>query len=162
MRWPTHASKHGSLALMAIADAEGDVDAFIGQYDPETLKVPKIATEIASRLLTSGRAEDAWGFIERADFGSRNRVPSEWQSVRPDVLTALGRRDEAQAFRLKCFQRTLASDHLRAYLKHLPDSDDVEAEDAAMKYSRIFYWQHRRNSSGVAEMQYSHRQAKPV
>jgi len=126
------------MALMAIADAEGDVDAFIGQYDPETRKVPKIAAEIASRLLAVGRAEDAWGFIERVDFGSRNWVPSEWQSVRLDVLTALGRHDEAQDFRLECFHHTLASDRLHAYLKRLPDFDDVEAEDAAMKYALTY------------------------
>jgi uncharacterized protein DUF6880 len=39
------------LALMEIADALGDVDAFIAQYEPETKKMPKIAAEIARRLL---------------------------------------------------------------------------------------------------------------
>ena len=76
------------MALMDIADAEGDADAFIGQYDAKTRKVPAIAAEIAERLLAAGRAEDAWGFIERAEFGSRGWVPSEWQSVRLDVLEA--------------------------------------------------------------------------
>ena len=54
------------MALKDIADAMGDVDAFIAQYDPATRKVPKIAAEIAARLLVAGRAEDALGFIERA------------------------------------------------------------------------------------------------
>ena len=62
-------------------------------------------------------------------------MPEEWQSVRLDVLEALGRADEAQAFRLECFQRSLAADHLRAYLKRLADFDDVEAEDKAMAYA---------------------------
>ena len=43
------------IALKDIADAMGDVDAFIAQYDPATRKVPKIAAEIAARLLVAGR-----------------------------------------------------------------------------------------------------------
>ncbi len=54
-----------SMALQDIADAQGDVDGFIAQYEPETRKVPKIAAEIARRLLAAGRAGDALGFIER-------------------------------------------------------------------------------------------------
>jgi len=123
------------MALKDIADAMGDADAFIAQYDPETRKVPKIAAEIAARLLAAGRAGDALGFIERAEFRDRDWVPAEWQSVRLDVLEVLGRGDEAQAFRLACFQRSLATDHLRAYLKRLPDFDDVEAEERAMDHA---------------------------
>ena len=126
------------MALMDIADAEGDVDAFIAQYDAKTRKVPKIAANIAERLLAAGRAEDAWGFIERAESRNQSWVPSEWQKVRLDVLEAIGRGDEAQAFRLKCFQRSLAADHLRAYIKRLPDFDDVEAEDKAMDYALTY------------------------
>ena len=55
------------MALKDIADAMGDVDAFIAQYDPATRKVPQIAAEIATRLLAAGRAADALGFIERAE-----------------------------------------------------------------------------------------------
>jgi hypothetical protein len=47
------------LSLMNIADAWGDVDAFIEQYDPKTRKMPKIAAEIAQRLLSAGRIEEA-------------------------------------------------------------------------------------------------------
>ncbi|MFT4962141.1 MAG: hypothetical protein ACI92Z_003238 [Paracoccaceae bacterium] len=126
------------MALMDIADAEGDVDAFIAQYDAKTRKVPKIAANIAERLLAASRAEDAWGFIERAEFGNRGWVPSEWQSVRLDVLEAIGRDEEAQSFRLDCFHSDLAADHLRAYIKRLPDFDDVEAEDEAMTYALTY------------------------
>ena len=51
------------MALKDIADAMGDVDAFIAQYDPATRKVPKIAAEIANRLHAAGRAGDALGFL---------------------------------------------------------------------------------------------------
>lgn len=43
------------MALEYIADVQGDVDGFIAQYDPKTRKVPKIAAEIAQRLLAAGR-----------------------------------------------------------------------------------------------------------
>jgi len=49
------------LALMEIADALGDVDAYIEQYDEEARK--KIAAQIAQRLLAAGRAQEAWQTI---------------------------------------------------------------------------------------------------
>ena len=126
------------MALKDIADAMGDVDAFISQYDPATRKVPKIAAEIAARLLAAGREDDALGFIERAEVDKSRWVPHEWQAVRLDVLEALGRSDEAQAFRLVCFQLSLDADHLRAYLKRLADFDDVDAEEKAMTYAMVY------------------------
>ncbi|PRX27410.1 hypothetical protein SAMN05216257_1183 [Meinhardsimonia xiamenensis] len=121
-----------SMALKDIADALGDVDGFIAQYEPETRRVPKIAAEIAQRLLGAGRAEDALGFIERAEFGNNGWIPREWTETRLAVLEALGRLDEAQALRWETFERTLSVEHLRAYLKRLPDFDDIEAEERAM------------------------------
>ena len=53
-------------------------------------------------------------------------------------MEALGNKDEAQAFRWQCFERTLNSAHLRAYLKRLPDFDDLEAEERAMSYALGF------------------------
>ncbi len=123
------------MALKDIADAMGDVDAFIAQYDPKTRKVPKIAAEIAARLLVAGRAEDALGFIERAEVDNDRWVPREWQDTRLEVLEALDRKDEAQAFRWECFERDLSVDHLRAYLKRLPDFEDIEAEERAMNHA---------------------------
>jgi hypothetical protein len=37
--------------------------AYIEQYDEEARKVPKIAAEIAQRLLAAGRAQEAWQTI---------------------------------------------------------------------------------------------------
>ncbi len=126
------------MAIKDIADAMGEVDAFIAQYEPATRKVPKIAAEIAERLLAAGRADDALGFIERAEVDKSRWVPHEWQAVRLDVLEALGRNDEPQAFRLECFQRSLDADHLRTYLKRLADFDDVDAEEKAMTYAMVY------------------------
>ncbi|MGA9252909.1 MAG: DUF6880 family protein [Roseobacter sp.] len=130
------------MALKDIADAMGDVDAFIAQYDSATRKVPKIAADIAARLMAAGRAADALGFVERAEITEGRWIPREWQDARLAALEDLGRSDEAQAFRWECFERDLSVDHLRAYLKRLPDFEDIEAEersmDHAMKHARLF------------------------
>src|SRR5438105_15940066 len=61
------------LALMNIADALGDVDGFIEQYDERARKMPKIAADIAQRLLSAGRIEEAWQVIEDAEHRQRSR-----------------------------------------------------------------------------------------
>jgi hypothetical protein len=123
-----------AMALKDIADAMGDVDAFIAQYDPKTRKVPGIAAKIAVRLLAAGRAVDALGFIERADT-KHSWLPREWLDTRLDVLDALDRKDEAQTFRWRCFESTLLSEYLRDFLKRLPDFEDIEAEERAMDHA---------------------------
>jgi hypothetical protein len=123
------------MALKDIADVQGDVDGFIAQYDPKTRKVPKIAAEIAQRLLAAGRAGDALGFIERADVKEARWIPPEWQDARLAVLEALDRNDEAQAFRWECFERELSGEHLQGYLKRLPDFEDIDAEERAMAHA---------------------------
>jgi hypothetical protein len=126
------------LALRNIADALGDVDAFIALYEEETRKVPKIAAEIARRLLSAGRVEEAWQTIDATEHrrrsGSWDWPDFEWEDARINVLEALGQADNAQAARWGCFERSLSSTHLRAYLKRLPDFDDVEAEEKALDY----------------------------
>lgn len=127
-----------SMALKDIADAQGDVDGFIAQYAPETRKVPAIAAEIAQRLLAADRAADAMAFLERANVSEKRWIPREWQEARLDALEALGRGDEAQAFRWTCFERDLATEQLRAYLKRLPDFEDIEAEERAMAHAMAY------------------------
>jgi hypothetical protein len=131
-------------ALQDIADAQGDVDSFIAQYDAKTRKVPAIAAEIARRMLASNRAEEALQTLEAAE-----RNPDEWQDfdwepdfdwedARIETLDALGRSDEAQAERWSCFERALSAEHLRAYLKRLPDFDDLEAEERALDHAERY------------------------
>lgn len=126
------------LALKEIADAQGDVDAFIAQYEEQTRKVPKIAADIARRLLAAGRTKEAWQIIESAEHRRSGWPDFEWEDARIDVLDALGRGDEAQAARLSCFERSLSARHLRAYLKQLPDFDDVEAEERALDHAERY------------------------
>jgi hypothetical protein len=82
-----------------------------------------------------GRTKEARQTIESAEHLPTGWPDFEWQDARIDVLDALGRGDEAQAARLSCFERSLSARHLRAYLKQLPDFDDVEAEERALGYA---------------------------
>ncbi len=136
------------LALMDIADAQGDVDAFIAQYDEPTRRVPKVAAGITRRLLAAGRTQDAWQAIEASeprssawvrpgvDWPDLDWPDFEWEDARIEVLKALGRAEEAQAAPWSCFERSLSGEHLRAYLKRLPDFEDVEAEERALNYAQ--------------------------
>jgi hypothetical protein len=126
------------LALREIADAQGDVDSFIDQYDEKTRKVPRIAAEIARRLLAASRAEEALRTIDAAEHRRSGWSDFDWEEARIDVLEALGRGDEAQAARWSCFERALSTEHLRAYLKRLPDFDDFEAEERALDHAERY------------------------
>ena len=120
------------LGLRQIADAQGDVDAFIAQHSEKARSVPSVAAEITERLLQAGRATEAWTAIEAAQDRRHGYVPHEWKEARLKVLEALGRNDDAQAFRYQCFEQSLDAGHLRAYLKRLPDFEDIEVEERAL------------------------------
>jgi len=122
-------------SLQAIADAQGDVDAFIGQYSTQIRKRPKIAAEIAARLLGAGRPAEALQAIESAEQRPGGWPDFDWEDVRIETLDALGRPEAAQAARWSCFERSLSASHLRAYLKKLPDFEDVDAEERALAYA---------------------------
>lgn len=100
-------------ALRAIADAQGDADAFIAQYDKKTRKVPIVAAEIAERLLASNRSEEALKAIEAAEHRDKDWVTFEWEDARIKVLEVLGRVDDAQNARWSCFEKSLSIEHLR-------------------------------------------------
>ena len=119
-------------ALLELADAQGDVDAFIAQFDPWTRTIPPNAIHIARRLVDAGRAAEALDFLDAADVDEDDWDRMDWQDARIDVLEAMGRKEEAQAFRWACFERDLWADYLRAYLRKLPDFDDIEAEEKAV------------------------------
>ena len=128
--------------LQALADAEGDVDAFIATYDERSLKNPVFASRIAWRLIAASRAEEALTCLDRAspkaDFGLQ-----EWHDARIAALIATGDTTEAQLLRWQMFERTLIERYLRDYLKVLPDFDDVEAEEKALAWVEAFNDVHR-------------------
>lgn len=127
-----------SRALRAIADAQGDVDAFIEQYNEVTRTMPQVAVEIATRQLAAGRAEAAWQTIEATDRRRSSLLDTAWENVRIATLDALGRGEDAQQARWSCFARHLSAQHLRDYLKHLPDFDDFEAEQRGLDHAEHF------------------------
>ena len=119
-------------ALLELADAQGDVDAFIAQFEPWTRTVPTNAILIARRLVDADRSPEALDILDAADVDEDDWDRMDWQDARIDVLEAMGRKEEAQAFRWACFERDLWADYLRAYLRKLPDFDDIEAEEKAV------------------------------
>ncbi len=121
--------------LQQLADQRGDVDGYIAQFDDAARQVPVVAAQIAMRLLGAGRAEEAWTALELVDYASCRLPSTEWEQARLATLEALGRLEEAQAFRWERFQATLDTTHLREHLRKLPDFDDFEAEQNALTYA---------------------------
>jgi hypothetical protein len=119
--------------LQTLADAEGDVDAFIATHDDRALSNPVFVARIAHRLIAADRADEAVVFLDRAtpkhEFGLR-----QWHDVRIEALRALDNKAEVQALRWHMFQTTLQRHYLRDYLDDLPAFDDVEAEEKALTW----------------------------
>lgn len=124
------------LALQDIADAQGDVDAFIARLSPQARQRPAVACEIAQRLLAAARPQEALEALDTAT--PEGPPPEDWREIRLAALDALGRLDEGQTFRWHCFARSLALAPLRAYLKRLPDFEDIEAEERALAHAQGF------------------------
>ena len=139
-------------ALQALADGQSDVDAYIVLVPPEERRMPRQGAEIGRRLLAAGRTADAIAALERArpkrraaraarddDFHLIGLAADDaWEATYIEALEATGRQDEAQRLRWAAFEERLSADRLRAYLKQLPDFDDVEAEERAMKHALGF------------------------
>jgi hypothetical protein len=123
-------------ALTDIADALGDVDGFVVQYSEDERTNPAVAAAIAERMLAVGRAAEAMIALEQAAdaFRKAGHWP-DWQRVRIKVLDALGRSGDAQDERWQLFERSLDADYLRAHIKRLPDFDDMEAEERALRFA---------------------------
>ncbi len=130
-----HDDLSARIALEKIADAEGDVDAYIELQTDQGKQSAMVAADMANRLLKAGRAGEALKRLDQAAPEKGRSLPIlEWEQARADALDALGREDEAQQFRWQCFEATLEQQHLRDYLKRLPDFDDIEAEERAMSW----------------------------
>jgi hypothetical protein len=140
-------------ALQALADGRSDVDAYIALVPPEERRMPHQGAEIGRRLLAAGRAADAIAALERARPKRRAAKAARddddlyligptaddaWEATYIEALEATGRQDEAQRLRWAAFEERLSADRLRAHLKRLPDFDDVEAEERAMKHALGF------------------------
>lgn len=122
-------------AAQILADAQGDADGFIALFSPTEAVLPPVGAQIARRLLGAGRLDEARTALDRstpdkASAGDPGAM--DWTQVRIEVLEGLGDAEGAQAARWASFERDLDPGALRAYLRRLPEFDDVEAEDRAM------------------------------
>lgn len=120
-----------------IADAQGDIDAFIATFAPSARQTSDVSAQIGRRLLKAGRAGEALVYLDTSAADAAKGFVL-WESVRADTLEAIGQKQGAQAFRLVCFERSLNADLLGAYIKRLPDFDDEEALDKALLYAQDF------------------------
>ena len=124
--------------LQEIAAAKGDADAYVAQYSADDLMRPIVAAEVAQLWLTAGQEGEALALLEAAEFDGRTLGQEAWDAAYIRSLIQIGRSDAALAHRWKRFEQTLSVAHLRAYLKELPDFEDIEAEDSAKAYARSF------------------------
>ena len=139
-------------ALQDIADGQADVDAYIALVPASERSNPHAGAEIGRRLLVTGRAADALAALELSRPKPRPvrasdddplllagySADSTWEQTYIEALDATGQQQQAQRFRWTAFKERLSSTHLRAYLRRLPNFEDVEAEDRAMQQALGF------------------------
>lgn len=130
-----------SLSLMqaglrAIADATGDVDGYLATFSVSDTRHPVHATDMATRLANADRGDEALAVLDHAepDFDDTPDCHIDWSNARLLALGKLGRTDDVKALNWELFETYLSREHLRAYLKLLPDFDDMEAEEQALNW----------------------------
>ena len=139
-------------ALQDIADGQGNVDAYIALVPAAGRSNTHTGTEIGRRLLAAGRAAEALAALEFARpkrravratdddalYVAGYGAHAAWEEVYIEALDRTGQQEQAQRLRWAAFEERLSSTYLRAYLKRLPDFEDVEAEDRAMQHALGF------------------------
>ncbi|ATG37787.1 hypothetical protein PhaeoP23_03710 (plasmid) [Phaeobacter piscinae] len=128
------------MILSDIADAQGDVDAWLSQYSARQLTYHTIAPDAARRLLQAGRAKDALQIMERCIASEQNSDRAfdtpEVDSAHFACLEALGQEDALRSAMWSRFETRLCAETLRRYLSRLPDFDDDEALEDARTHVR--------------------------
>jgi hypothetical protein len=125
------------LAMLAIADALGDAEAYLAEYrdhEPTALKRPLAAARVAQRLTAAGRAEESLALLDAAQPLPHQTPPGPgpWIDARIEAVEQLERGAEAQQLRWKFALLRLSSQHLRDYLKRMPAFEDGEAQERAL------------------------------
>jgi len=131
-----------SVILADVADAQGDVDAYMARYSAEQLTFGTIAPGVARRLLAAGRVDDAFDIVRgamAAEQGAAFRLfRQDLDEVYEECLEKLGRGNDLKAHLWDRFTQTLSAPSLRKYLKLLPDFDDLEAEEKALTFAQTY------------------------
>lgn len=130
-------------AAQVLADLEGDVEGFAGLFTASQQVLPPIGAQIARRYLAVGQVAQALAALDRSAPGPSLAEQADvgavaWSEARIAALEAAGETLEAQAMRWASFKATLSVDALRAFLKGLPDFEDVEAEEQALAYAQTY------------------------
>ena len=130
------------VILADVADAQGDVDAYMARYSPEQLTYGTIAPDVARRLLDAGRVDEAFVVITRAraaeEAKSFRTFHHGLDEVYEECLAKQGKVEELKAHLWDRFEQTLSASSLRRYLKLLPDFDDIEAEEKALDIAEAY------------------------
>ncbi|MDP1632063.1 MAG: hypothetical protein Q8L66_11660 [Caulobacter sp.] len=140
------AFKPSARVMRAVADAAGDVDAFVETVPATLLRDPGTAAAVGRRLLAAGRPDEARATLLTADPRNRARgldgrpdpAAEPWYAVWIETLEQAGDLAAAHEERWATFERTLSAAQLRRFLKVLPDFDDVEAMDRAFGVAARF------------------------
>lgn len=131
-----------SIILADVADAQGDVDAYMARYSAEQLTYGTIAPDVARRLLDAGRVDEAYEIITRAraaeDGKSFRMFRYDLDAVFEECLKRQGKTEDLKAHLWEAFEQILSASSLRKYLKLLPDFDDVEAEEVALDFAEAY------------------------
>lgn len=140
-------------ALQEIADGQSDVDAYIALVPGDEQSRPHTGAEIGRRLLAAGRAAEALAALEAARPKRQRAIRSKddeelylagygessaWEEAYVEALDATGQTEQAQRLRWTAFEERLSATQLRAYLKRLPDFEDIEAEERAIRHVLAF------------------------
>ena len=115
-----------SIILADVADAQGDVDAYMARYSAEQLTYGTIAPDVARAVAGSGGAcRKPMDIVRRCmarEADSTFRMfNSDLDEVYEDCLEGLGKLDDLKAHLWTTFEQCLSDRALRKYLKLLPD-----------------------------------------
>lgn len=121
-----------------IALAREDLDLYVvleGQKKPHVQET----RAVAERLLAAGRSAEALDWVRREGRSSWDRSRGAGGAARVGlearILSALGRRDEAQVLRWQGFEQTCDADLLLDHVKALPDFAEFEVMDRAFAHA---------------------------
>ena len=138
--------RHLAFRLALLADLEKDADAFIAAIRAGAMESTH-ALEVAERLITANRPAEALDWLDKPRRRDEDEDDDGTDTdLRIAALEAHGRKDEAQSVRWQHFERFLSAEHLRAYLKRLPDFEDFEAEQKALDVAAA----HKQAARGLA------------
>lgn len=131
-----------SILLADIADAQGDVDAYMARYTAEQLTYHTIAPDVAQRLMAADRTDEAYKIIcvarEKSNDQSYISVHSQLDDTYERCLKEMGLMSELKAHLWERFETYLHEESLKQYLKLMEDFDDIEAEERALQYAENY------------------------